>query len=264
MLEGGEDARFIVRRMVILASEDIGNADPAALTLASAAAAAVEHVGLPEARYALAQAAIYLALAPKSDAAGRALSAAQAPRARARRGRAAAVAALGAAPGTGPRRLREPPRPARARPLAGARAAGARGRALLRARRGRGGARAASGGGSPGARARAAIIACRDEHSSVRDSASGGAPRARPGKRCGDRQRRRDGAGADRRDRAGGREGAATVGAAARAGPRPLHAPHGAVGDRRLRRARDGARRASRAARVRRSLRSSCSRRSTR
>jgi putative ATPase len=77
MLEGGEDPRFIVRRMVILASEDIGNADPAALSLATAAAAAVEHVGLPEARYALAQAAIYLALAPKSDAAGRALGAAQ-------------------------------------------------------------------------------------------------------------------------------------------------------------------------------------------
>jgi putative ATPase len=76
MLEGGEDPRFIVRRMVILASEDIGNADPAALSLATAAAAAVEHVGLPEARYALAQTAIYLALAPKSNAAGRALSAA--------------------------------------------------------------------------------------------------------------------------------------------------------------------------------------------
>jgi putative ATPase len=78
MLEGGEDPRFIVRRMVILASEDIGNADPAALSVATAAADAVEHVGLPEARYALAQAAIYLSLAPKSDAAGRALSAAQA------------------------------------------------------------------------------------------------------------------------------------------------------------------------------------------
>jgi putative ATPase len=77
MLEGGEDPRFIVRRMIILASEDIGNADPAALTLATAAAQAVEHVGLPEARYALAQTAIYLALAPKSDAAGAALSAAQ-------------------------------------------------------------------------------------------------------------------------------------------------------------------------------------------
>jgi putative ATPase len=63
--------------MVILASEDIGNADPAALSVATAAAAAVEHVGLPEARFALAQAAIYLSLAPKSDAAGRALAAAE-------------------------------------------------------------------------------------------------------------------------------------------------------------------------------------------
>jgi putative ATPase len=78
MLEGGEDPRFIVRRMVILASEDIGNADPAALSVATAAAAAVEHVGLPEATYALAQAAIYLSLAPKSNAAGRALAAARA------------------------------------------------------------------------------------------------------------------------------------------------------------------------------------------
>ena len=77
MLEGGEDPRFIARRMVILASEDVGNADPGALAVAVAAAQAVEHVGLPEARYALAQAAIYLALAPKSNAAGRALSAAQ-------------------------------------------------------------------------------------------------------------------------------------------------------------------------------------------
>ncbi|HEY5046005.1 MAG TPA: replication-associated recombination protein A [Solirubrobacteraceae bacterium] len=77
MLEGGEDARFIVRRMVIFASEDIGNADPAALGVAVAAAQAVEHVGLPEARYALAQTAIYLALAPKSNGAGRALAAAQ-------------------------------------------------------------------------------------------------------------------------------------------------------------------------------------------
>jgi putative ATPase len=78
MLEGGEDARFIVRRMVILASEDIGNADPAALSVATAAGLAVDRLGLPEARYALAQAAIYLALAPKSDAAGRALAAAEA------------------------------------------------------------------------------------------------------------------------------------------------------------------------------------------
>ncbi|MGH2853140.1 MAG: replication-associated recombination protein A [Solirubrobacteraceae bacterium] len=77
MLEGGEDPRFIVRRMVILASEDIGNADPAALGVAVAAAQAVEHVGMPEAKFALAQAAIYLALAPKSNTAGRALGAAQ-------------------------------------------------------------------------------------------------------------------------------------------------------------------------------------------
>jgi len=77
MLEGGEDPRFIVRRMVILASEDIGNADPGALAVAVAAAQAVEHVGLPEAKFALAQAAIYLSLAPKSNAAGRALGAAQ-------------------------------------------------------------------------------------------------------------------------------------------------------------------------------------------
>src|SRR5271156_5477836 len=73
MLEGGEDPRFIVRRMVILASEDIGNADPGALGVAVAAAQAVEHVGLPEAKFALAQTAIYLSLAPKSNAAGRAL-----------------------------------------------------------------------------------------------------------------------------------------------------------------------------------------------
>ena len=59
MLEGGEDARFIARRMVILASEDVGNADPQALPVAVAAAHAVEHVGMPEAQFALAQAAIY-------------------------------------------------------------------------------------------------------------------------------------------------------------------------------------------------------------
>lgn len=77
MLEGGEDPRFIVRRMVILASEDIGNADPAALSVAVATAQAVEHVGMPEAKFALAQAAIYLSLAPKSNLAGKALGAAQ-------------------------------------------------------------------------------------------------------------------------------------------------------------------------------------------
>ncbi len=78
MLEGGEDPRFIVRRMVVLASEDIGNADPQALVVATAAAAAVEHVGMPECQFALAQAAIYLSLAPKSDAAKRAVIAARA------------------------------------------------------------------------------------------------------------------------------------------------------------------------------------------
>ncbi len=69
MLEGGEDARFIARRMVIFASEDIGNADPQALGVATAAAAAVDRVGLPECTLSLAQAATYLALAPKSNAA---------------------------------------------------------------------------------------------------------------------------------------------------------------------------------------------------
>ena len=68
MLEGGEDPRFIARRMVILASEDVGNADPQALLVADAAARAVDRVGLPECALNLAQAAVYLALAPKSNA----------------------------------------------------------------------------------------------------------------------------------------------------------------------------------------------------
>ena len=68
MIEGGEDPRFIARRMIVLASEDIGNADPQALLVAVAAADAVEHVGLPEAALNLAQAAVYLSLAPKSNA----------------------------------------------------------------------------------------------------------------------------------------------------------------------------------------------------
>jgi putative ATPase len=67
MLEAGEDARFIARRMVVHASEDVGMADPRALLVAVAAAHAVEYVGLPEARLNLAQAAIYLARAPKSN-----------------------------------------------------------------------------------------------------------------------------------------------------------------------------------------------------
>jgi putative ATPase len=77
MLEGGEDPRFLARRMVILASEDIGNADPMALLVADAAARAVDRVGLPECALNLSQAAIYLALAPKSNAATTAIGAAR-------------------------------------------------------------------------------------------------------------------------------------------------------------------------------------------
>ena len=73
MREGGEDPRFIARRMIVFASEDVGNADPRALQVAVAAAQAVDHVGMPECAYNLAQAAIYLALAPKSDTVKRAL-----------------------------------------------------------------------------------------------------------------------------------------------------------------------------------------------
>ena len=67
MLESGEDARFIARRLVILASEDIGEADPLALVVADAAARAVEFVGLPEAQLNLAQAVVHLACSPKSN-----------------------------------------------------------------------------------------------------------------------------------------------------------------------------------------------------
>lgn len=77
MIEGGEDPRFIARRMVVLASEDISNADPQALLVATAAAAAVDRVGMPEAAINLAQAATYLALAPKSNASYMALNAAR-------------------------------------------------------------------------------------------------------------------------------------------------------------------------------------------
>ena len=73
MLEAGEDARFIARRLVILASEDIGMGDPTALTVATAAAHAVEFVGLPEAQLNLAQAVIHLASAPKSNSAAMAI-----------------------------------------------------------------------------------------------------------------------------------------------------------------------------------------------
>src|SRR6188472_2873881 len=77
MLEGGEDPRYLARRMIVLASEDIGNADPQALALAIATSQAVEHVGMPECSFALAQCAMYLALAPKSNSTLRALGAAR-------------------------------------------------------------------------------------------------------------------------------------------------------------------------------------------
>src|SRR5260370_11876464 len=76
MLEGGEDARFIARRLVTLASEDVGLADPQGLLVADAAARAVEFVGLPEAQLNLAHAVLYLARAPKSNSVIAALSAA--------------------------------------------------------------------------------------------------------------------------------------------------------------------------------------------
>ena len=78
MLEAGEDARFIARRMVIFASEDVGLADPQALQIAVAAAHAVEHVGLPEAQLNLSQAVLHLATAPKSNSATTAIMGARA------------------------------------------------------------------------------------------------------------------------------------------------------------------------------------------
>ncbi|MCG8650003.1 MAG: replication-associated recombination protein A [Pirellulales bacterium] len=76
MLEGGEDIRFLCRRLIILASEDIGNADPQALSLAVAAMQACEFVGLPECQLTLSQTVAYLALAPKSNASTMAIGAA--------------------------------------------------------------------------------------------------------------------------------------------------------------------------------------------
>ncbi|MGE5286925.1 MAG: replication-associated recombination protein A [Micromonosporaceae bacterium] len=76
MIEAGEDPRFIARRLIVHASEDIGMADPTALQVAAAAAQAVEFVGLPEARINLAQAVIHLSMAPKSNAVIKAISAA--------------------------------------------------------------------------------------------------------------------------------------------------------------------------------------------
>jgi putative ATPase len=73
MIHSGEDPRFIARRMVIFASEDVGQADPMALVVATAAAQAVEYVGLPEVQLNLAQGVVYLATAPKSNAVIRAI-----------------------------------------------------------------------------------------------------------------------------------------------------------------------------------------------
>jgi putative ATPase len=76
MIQGGEDPKYIARRMIVAASEDVGNADPQALVVAAATARAVEFVGMPEARIPLAQCATYLALAPKSNASYRGIEAA--------------------------------------------------------------------------------------------------------------------------------------------------------------------------------------------
>lgn len=76
MLYAGEDVKFIARRIMILASEDIGNADPMAMVVAASAAAEVEHVGMPEAQIILSQAVTYMACAPKSNASYNAISAA--------------------------------------------------------------------------------------------------------------------------------------------------------------------------------------------
>jgi putative ATPase len=76
MVAAGEDPRFIARRLIIAASEDVGNADPRALQVAVAASQALDHVGLPEAQYALAQATVFVATSPKSDSIGRAYGAA--------------------------------------------------------------------------------------------------------------------------------------------------------------------------------------------
>ena len=78
MIAAGEDPKFIARRLIISASEDVGNADPRALSVAIAAGQALDWIGLPEAQYALAQATVHIALSPKSDSVGRAYGAAMA------------------------------------------------------------------------------------------------------------------------------------------------------------------------------------------
>ncbi len=71
MIAAGEDPKFIARRLIISASEDVGNADPRALSVAVAAGQALDWIGLPEAQYALAQATVFIATSPKSDSVGR-------------------------------------------------------------------------------------------------------------------------------------------------------------------------------------------------
>ena len=158
MVDGGEDPRFIARRMIILASEDIGNADPQALPIAVAAAHAVEHVGLPEAEFALAQAAIYLSLAPKSDAVKRALGevhghirerGAKPPPPALQSAAYPAARKLGRGKG-----LRLPARAPGPHQRPGAPARGRRGAALLLPGRGGAGGRRAAGEDPQGARGR--------------------------------------------------------------------------------------------------------------
>ena len=247
MLEGGEDPRFIVRRMVILASEDIGNADPRALEVAVAAAQAIEHVGLPEGQFALAQASIYLSLAPKSDSAKKAIGAAREyvreqgakpPPAYLQSAGYNAAARLGR--GVGYDYPHDRPGHVSEQELLPDERGG---RALLLARRRRGGAARAPGGDPPrtravaspprgGERSRCTAGVLQPGHRRATGRGGGGAPA-----RGGGRGR-------------GGRQRAAAVGDAAPRRPRALHGPGGPGGHRRVRRAdRPHRRRAGPAAR---------------
>ena len=151
MLEGGEDPRFIARRMVIFACEDVGNADPQALAVATAAAQAVDRVGLPECALNLAQAAVYLALAPKSNRpTGPAPPApTSASTARSCRPSTCATRTTRARRARPRRGLRLFPRRPRRRRRSAVAAAGGAGRALLRAHRPRVRARAGRAARAP-------------------------------------------------------------------------------------------------------------------
>jgi putative ATPase len=78
MLEAGDDPAFVLRRLIIFASEDVGNADPRAISVVTAADAAFHRLGMPEGLYSIAQACLYLAVCPKSNSVGKAFSAARA------------------------------------------------------------------------------------------------------------------------------------------------------------------------------------------